>query len=439
MPGRFRYDLIPRGAKVLCALSGGADSMYLLCRLLEGAERGGYTVRCAHYNHHLRDTADRDEAFVRDWCAAHDIPLTVGAGDVAAQAQELGFGVEACAREMRYAFLNETARVEGCTLIATGHHAGDNAETILMNLLRGCGLKGLTGIPERRGNIIRPMLAVSRGEIDAYLAAYDVSHMEDETNGDQSYTRNRVRHQLIPLLEGWNPGVTERLNQLAASLKEDEEELSRQGERLASRAETRGKERLIPAAALAQAPRPIALRAIRRLMEQADLGVSALQLERALALAGGSDPSARLDVPGGVVRREYDRLVFAHIGERAELPAMPLAEGTARWGEWSVCCAPAICPPKGYLGPGEFYLKPGEYVIRPRREGDEVRLGRRPSKTVKKLMIEEKIPAHRRDRVPVIDRGGAAAALGGFGPDAEYLAQEGRQSLHIILTEEKEL
>lgn len=439
MSGHFRYDLIPAGATVLCALSGGADSMYLLCRLMEGAQLGGYTVRCAHYDHHLRDTAARDAAFVRDWCAGREIPLTVGEGDVAAQAARLGLGLEECARQMRYEFLTKTAEKESCTLIATGHHAGDNAETILMNLIRGCGLKGLTGIPEQRGNIIRPMLDVSRGEINSYLNAHGIPHVEDETNVDERYTRNKVRHQLLPLLEELNHGVADHLNQLAARLKEDEEELSRQGGLLAARCECRGKEVTMPAELLLGTPRPIALRAIRQVMEGMELGVSALQLERVLTLAVHEDPSARLDVPGGMVRREYDRLVFAPTEDRGELPVMALGEGCFRWGVWSVSCVPATCPEKGYISPNEFYLKPKDYLVRSRREGDAIKLGRRPSKTVKKLMIDEKIPAHRRNCVPVIDCGGAVAALGGFGPDAEYLAREGQPSLHITLTEEKEL
>ena len=105
MADGFRYDLIPPGTKVLCALSGGADSMYLLCRLLDGAEAGDYGVCAAHYNHKLRPTADRDEAFVRNWCAGKGISLTAERGDVASQAAAQGIGLEECARQMRYAFL----------------------------------------------------------------------------------------------------------------------------------------------------------------------------------------------------------------------------------------------------------------------------------------------------------------------------------------------
>ena len=160
----FRFDLIPPGSGVLCALSGGADSMYLLCRLLEGRARYGWTVQAAHLNHGLRATARRDEDFVRSWCETWDVPLTVGHGDVSGYAGRESLSIEEAGRVLRYALLEETAAREGLSLIATGHHAGDNAETVLMNLIRGCGLNGLTGIPERRGNIVRPMLQVERRE-----------------------------------------------------------------------------------------------------------------------------------------------------------------------------------------------------------------------------------------------------------------------------------
>ena len=155
----FRFDLIPPGNGVLCALSGGADSMYLLCRLLEGAEKYGWRVQAAHLDHGLRPTAKRDEEHVRAWCGSHGVPLTVEHAGVAGYAAREGLSIEVAGGELRYAFLEETAGELGAARIATGHHAGDNAETVLMNLIRGCGLKGLTGIPERRGNIVRPMLS----------------------------------------------------------------------------------------------------------------------------------------------------------------------------------------------------------------------------------------------------------------------------------------
>ncbi len=427
---RFRFDLIPAGSKVLCALSGGADSMYLLCRLAEG----GYPVHAAHLNHGLRETAERDEQFVRDWCGSHRIPLTVERADVSAHAAGRRLSLEEAGREVRYDFLARTARAEGCSLIATGHHAGDNAETVLMNLIRGCGLGGLTGIPERRGNIVRPMLAVTRAEIEHYLNEHHIPHVEDETNTDEGYTRNRVRRQLLPLLEELNPKAVEHISAAAERLRADEAELARQAGLLARQA----KGRAIDAALLAGAQRPIALRAAARLLEDNGMGGGAVHLDAVLALANEDDPSAQISVPGGIVRREYENLVFDPEKEKPLPPPLPLGLGDNRWGDWTVFCEKAPCPGKAYVSPNEFYLRPGGYTVRSRQTGDELTLGPRPRKSVKRLMIDDKIPARRRASVPVIDGGGMAAAAGDLGPDKAFLAVPGGDALHIILTREGE-
>ncbi len=436
----FRFDLIPPGAGVLCALSGGADSMYLLCRLLEGREKYGWVVQAAHLNHHLRPTAQRDEDFVRDWCGEKGVPLAIGHEDVAGVARREGLSVEEAGRMLRYAFLEETARQEGLSLIATGHHAGDNAETVLMNLIRGCGLKGLTGIPERRGDIVRPMLAVARTEIEAYLKEHSVPHVEDETNTDLNYTRNKVRHQLLPLLEELNPQAAAHIAAAARRLREDEEELERQAALLSSQGVDIPEGAAIPARVLADAPRPLARRSCAALLEQAGLGGEAVHLDGILELAGGEDPSARLDVPGGSVRRQYDLLVFSAGPEPEPPPSVELAEGENRWGRWIIRCDSAVCPEKAYVSPWEFYLKADPYLIRSRREGDRITLGKRPEKTVKRLMIEGRVPARRRGLIPVLAQGERVAAVGGFGPEKVCLAVPGGPALHIILkVEENEL
>ena len=164
-----KRDLLPREGTVLCALSGGRDSMALLHILSQLAEEGGFQVTAAHFNHRLRATADRDEAFVRDWCRGQGIPLTCGAGDVRKLARREGLSIEDAARTLRYAFLETAARDMGAARIATAHHREDNAETVLLHLLRGTGLRGLGGIPPVRGRIVRPLLETSRREIDGYV------------------------------------------------------------------------------------------------------------------------------------------------------------------------------------------------------------------------------------------------------------------------------
>ena len=145
-----------KAPSVLCAVSGGLDSMCLLHFLSEWGREQGARVTAAHFNHQIRgEESDRDEAFVRDWCAAQNVPFVCGRGDVPAAAAESGLSLEEAAREMRYAFLEEQRRLLGCSFILTAHHTDDNAETMLLNLLRGTGLRGLTGIPAVRDGIFR--------------------------------------------------------------------------------------------------------------------------------------------------------------------------------------------------------------------------------------------------------------------------------------------
>lgn len=438
----IRWDLIPPGSRVLCALSGGADSMYLLCRLMEDGGMYGLTVCAAHLNHSLRPTASRDEMFVRCWCEEKGIPLTVGRCDVAGQAKAWGKGVEETARECRYTFLRQAAADMGCDVIVTAHHALDNAETVLMNLMRGCGLRGLTGIPERRGNIIRPMLGVKRGDIDQYLAGHGIPHVEDETNGDLSLLRNRVRRQLIPLMEEMNPQAVRHIGEMVSRLKFDERFLSSQAEDLVDAYICQGENISIEAEPLAVVPVAIGVRAADILLQRAGLGRDSSQLRRIYHMAKGIFyKRGRIDethVPGGVVRCENTRLVFARGGEPSPLPEVPLSRGEQRWGEWRIACAPAVCP--GEPGtPESFYLKEGRYTIRPRRAGDGLRPPNRVFKTVKKWLMEQKVPRPQRERVPVLALDGRAAALGGVGVDGGFLAAPGEPCLHITWGKDREI
>ena len=217
-------DVIAHGARVLCAVSGGVDSMYLLHRMTALGAQRGFAVGCAHFNHGLRGAeSDRDEAFVRAQCKKLGVPFYAGRGDVASVR---GMGTEAAARELRYAFLAQCAQAHSYDWIATAHTADDNAETLLLNLARGCGLRGLTGIPPQRGKLLRPMLDTTRAQAEAYLTAHAIPHVEDSTNAADAYARNRVRHHAVPALESVNPAFVQHAADTAALLREDEAFLS---------------------------------------------------------------------------------------------------------------------------------------------------------------------------------------------------------------------
>jgi len=216
---------LPPAARVLAAVSGGADSVSLARLLAELAARGTLTlVGIAHLNHQLRGAdADGDEAFCAALAERLGVPFRAARADVADLAAARGESIEAAARRARYAFLSETARSLGATHVATGHTLDDQAETVLLRLLRGAGSRGLSGIRARRGSVIRPLLECRRADVRAYLAARGETFREDASNMDRRIPRNRLRHELLPIIDALAPGGCEALARTATLAADDEE------------------------------------------------------------------------------------------------------------------------------------------------------------------------------------------------------------------------
>ncbi len=447
--------LIPPGSTVLCAVSGGADSVYLLHRLNALRQAMGFRLVAAHYNHCLRgEESDGDEAFVRQlvelccgprrvpgpdgaWNRLPGVELLVGRGDVAGEARRTGRGLEETARRMRYDFLARAAEQAGAQWIATAHTANDNGETLLLHLVRGSGLRGLGGIPPRRGKVIRPMLTTTRAQVEEHLRYYGIPWREDVSNRDMSYTRNRLRSQVIPQLEQLNPNLMERLFRTTASLREDEAYLTEQA-MAALGPVTQGTDcAAASAAALAGLPRPLALRAARGLIAAVTQGndnCTAAHLEGLVTLCRSEDPSARMDLPNGLTaQRVYDDIRLSRVRPTLLSP-VPLAMPGETWaGAWTIQCTPEV-----YVGQSqqamEMYLSQTlapAIRLRPRQTGDRLKRPKRPEKTVKKWLIEEKIPAAERDWLPVFAVGDQVAGVAGLGPDEAFLPQLGEMAWHL--------
>lgn len=448
-------DLIPPGSTVLCAVSGGADSICLLHVLYTLRFRIGFRLIAAHYNHRLRGAeSDRDEKFVAQFvslcCGATrladgstlpSISLYTGSGDVAGQARLRGTGIEETARDMRYDFLRQTAREAGADRIATAHTANDNVETILFHLARGSGLRGLGGIPPKRQGIIRPMLTITRQQVEDYLFRRSLPHMEDSSNSSDEYTRNRIRHQVLPVLEDIAPGFAARLADTAALLRADEAVLTAKAQELADHAAPWGGGLSIDSEAVARAPDPIASRALRLLLGRlwgGDRNCSAVHLSALLRLCRSEAPSGELHLPHQTnARRAYDRLLLV-----PRLGPIPLTEGPLPLpgeldcGPWHITCGEEVYQGQRQ-GSWEFWLDRASVpalLLRGRRTGDRLTPPGRLGKTVKKWMIEEKLPRFQREVLPVFDCQGRTAAVAGLGPDRVFAAREGQGSWHIVIS-----
>lgn len=225
-------DILARGMTdsgdtVCCAFSGGADSTALILVMKELSEQLGISISAVHINHMLRGAeSGRDENFCADICKKLDIPLKIYRQDAAEFSRSMGMSVETGAREMRYKIFSEILDEGKASKIATAHNLNDNAETIIFRLARGTGLKGLCGIPAVRGNFIRPLLNCSREEIEGFLAEKKQDFVTDSTNLSDDYVRNKIRHNILPLLSEIHGGFPQNIPALAKSLSEDEDLLS---------------------------------------------------------------------------------------------------------------------------------------------------------------------------------------------------------------------
>ena len=400
------------------------------------------TVEAAHLNHQLRGAeSDRDEAFVRNLCNSLGVRLTVSRADVLSRCKQTGESVEEAARVLRYQFFESLGKP-----VATAHTQDDNLETVLLNLVRGTALRGLCGIPPKRGKIIRPMLCVSRAEVETYLEQHALSHVEDSTNASSLPLRNRLRHEVVPLLMRENPKLSSTVFHMSEILREENAYLETKAASLLRRAK-------LPDGGwschvLRDAPDALLLRAMRQLLSELSVSKpSRAHVEALMWLVSGTDGSQSITLPGEkLLCRSYDRLAPDLRESPASFAPKTLSpDGVTEIPELSlrVSCRFVKNFKKSMLSPCTFAFRydtieaPKDLLIRPRKQGDEIRLqgGR---KTLKKLFIDRKIPASQRELVPVVTDGARVLLVYPFAVSSEHGAQPGEAALLIQFMHEKE-
>lgn len=414
-----KYNLIPNGAKVVVALSGGSDSMALLAVLNTIKKEYSIELSAAHVNHCLRGAdADRDEEFVVSKCEELGIPVHVLRADVAAEAKKHGEGLEECGRRIRYEFF---ASFGEDAVIATAHNLSDRVETFLFNFSRGSALRGLCSIPARRGNIVRPLIECTKAEIVEFCAKNSIGYVTDDTNSDVKYSRNRIRHNVVTEFSAINPSFELTAGRCIDAVNEDESFLSSLADELVDKA---GREAGFDAAVISAAANPVKKRALIKIAEKS-VGVTPEQkfIPKLCALL---EKSGSIQINGGVtVRVRKGLLDFPQ--EIAEAKQTELFDG-AEFSDF--CIRTEIINIKemnnlqNVSKQGlEYFLDydkiHGSIIVRSREAGDKISLKSRGcTKSLKKLFNELSVSPEKRAGIAVFADESGVVLVEGVGCDS---------------------
>jgi tRNA(Ile)-lysidine synthase len=413
-----QHGLLRDGQRVLVGVSGGVDSMVCLALL----HRLGYDVTAFHVNYGLREGADADEALVRRWCerCSPPVPLHTERLDARERADATGASLQAVARRLRYDALAGYARQHNIDAVAVGHHQDDQAETVLLNLLRGSGPEGLAGMPPARTlaqsdvRLVRPLLETSRRTIQAYAEQQDIPWRTDPSNDDPAYDRGVLRTEILPRLNDRFDGASTTLARTAGLLREYVDDLLRPAleSALAQHYEhchAGGRLRIGP---LRTAPsvwrRRVLLAALERALPEASRTAAvAEELEGLLEGQVGR----RIEVTSGTVWRERRCLRFVPVGSRAEDDApvpvpwgadVPLPQGTVRLDPLDTV-PDSLDTGTPYAAYVDLDRLADPLAVRPWREGDRIQpLGMQGTKTVSDLLTDAKVPPHCRPHICVL-------------------------------------
>ena len=416
-----RYNLFQKGDSVMVALSGGADSTALLHALVQLGEKYSLNVTAAHLNHKLRgDESDRDEQFVRKMCDELGVELVCESADIPSLAKK-GEGIEECARRVRYDFLQRNAKGK----IATAHSADDNIETVIFNLTRGSGIKGGCGIPPVRDNIIRPLIMCSRDEIEDYCEKNGLSFVTDSSNLTDDYTRNRIRHNVIPVLKEINSAAGDSFYRFTSTMNDVNDLL----DDLAFDAlEMAKSDKGYDADRLADLHISVLTRAVGIILDQSGSVPDSEHIGSVVKLI--KDKKGKCQLNGGLFAEIKDNRLVIFGKETKKITVTPcydFVNKSVTFGEISLQSELISADKVNNLLAKNLidYDKiEGEPVLRARESGDSIRLKKRPRKSVKKLFCELKIDVEKRDCLPILADEKGVIWIYDVGPDERVAVDE---------------
>ena len=450
-----KHQMVSPADRILVAVSGGPDSMCLAVILLDA----GYVLETAYFDHLTRDgESTADGEFVERWSAQNGIRFHTEGRDVAGEAQAAGKGFEEYARELRYDFLKRVALAQGCRYVATGHNADDQTETVLMRLLRGTSMRGLRGIEPARFHdgvrVVRPLLGVTRSEILDYLDARGIDYRTDRTNVDTDYTRNRVRHELLPYLrDRFNRGVDDALRRIAELARGENELMEKLAED--AYAECDDGAGAIRRDAYRGLHTALQRRVVMRVCRQYGIECPFERVDDATGFIADGPTGRAFDLGGGVLlrngRRVTDVVTGAGAGggrvtERFEaelrVPGSTVVFGK-RFEAVELDERPDA-PIAEYCGPGRQIFDADtlgvELAVRRRRPGDRFRpLGLGGSKKLKDYFIDTGVPAARREReILLVAKGEIAWVVGRVVSADVAVTDDTRRIIEVRVSDEHE-
>ena len=420
----IKYNMTAGVERVLCALSGGMDSVVLTHFLATNAQKLGITVCAAHFSHGIRkDSANAEKALCQSLCDKLGIELVCGEGDSIAYAAENKMGLEQAARELRYNFLKSAAKQLGADRIATAHHADDNVETVIMNACRGSGVKGMCGIPPVRDEFIRPLIETYRAEVEDYATANNLNYATDLTNFEPCCRRNRIRLLDLPRMREIYPDFERVINRLSGQARVYNDRLNCQAENLVRCCNIRNSELSVELDAMLGADKAVIYRAFEIICRMAgsDSMLSSRHLDSLYRLCTSNDPSASVDLPGLKVCRRYGSLVFAKPVCKTVYEDTLIGMGdSVTFGDWQIELTDGRRDGAYHADATKLSFP---LLVRSRREGDRIFMGGM-HKSVKKLMIDRKIPKEMRDNIPVLLDNNRVVAIAGIGFDRSYASDK---------------
>ena len=451
-----KHAMITGGETVVAGVSGGPDSVAMLHILYRLRDDFNFNLVVAHLNHGFRGAeADADARFVTELAGHLRLKSHVETRNVPEYCAREGLSAQVAAREIRYSFLGEVALKTGASRVALGHHADDQAETILLHLLRGAGPGGLRGMLPLRDNFyIRPLLAVQRRDIEDYCRRCNLPARLDSSNRGVKYLRNRIRLELIPLLEkNYNPGITDALNRLGEICRQEDEYLERQAGDFfrQARLESGGNGVILDREQLLSLPDAMLRRVVRRAWSEMrggreDLGFS--HIDQVMEIIKGGGGFRQTILPRGIIcKKNYDLVELVLFGREKEIPfyqhqlkvpgITPVPEAGLSIGARMVPAAEAGNP--ALLGPDAVLLDHGllkvPLVVRRRKQGDRFTpLGLEGTMKLKKFFIDRKIPRHLRDCVPLVVSGEEIVWVAGQRPGEKWkLTGSTTTCLHLFI------